>query len=58
MGKLKSTPEVNSKLTRQADAEKLFDSFMKMMGTAELHFTGKIDIKLKELYQDGKKYGF
>jgi len=51
-------PEVHSKLMRQADAEKLFESFMKMMGTSKLHFSGEIDTKLKELYQDGKKYGF
>lgn len=54
----KQYPEVHSKLTRQADAEKLFESFMKMMGTSKLHFSGEIDTKLKELYQDGKKYGF
>jgi|TARA_R110000851_G_scaffold269068_1_gene421730 hypothetical protein len=54
----KQYPEVHSKLTRQADAEKLFKSFMKMMGTSKLHFSGEIDTKLKELYQDGKRYGF
>lgn len=54
----KQYPEVHSKLTRQADAEKLFESFMKMMGTSKLHFSGEIDTKLKELYQDGKRYGF
>ena len=48
----KQYPEVHSKLTKQADAEKLFKSFMKMMGTSKLHFSGEIDTKLKELYQD------
>jgi len=54
----KQYPDVHSKLTKQADAEKLFQRYMKLMGTSSLHFSGEIDTKLKELYQDGKKYGF
>jgi len=54
----KEYPEVHSKLTKQADAEKLFKRYMKLMGTSSLHFSGEIDTKLKELYLDGKKYGF
>lgn len=54
----KQYPEVHSKLARQADAEKLFERYMNIMGTSSLHFSGLRDAKLKELYQDGKKYGF
>ena len=54
----KKYPEVHRKLTKQSDAEKLFKRYMKMMGTSSLHFSGEIDTKLKELYLDGKKYGF
>ena len=34
----KEYPEVHSKLTKQADAEKLFQRYMKLMGTSSLHF--------------------
>jgi hypothetical protein len=55
----KQFPDVHSKLTRQADAEKLFESFMKLMNSPpDDYYDGTLDIKLKELYQDGKKYGF
>ena len=54
----KEYPEVHSKLTKQADAERLFNRYMDLMGTSSLHFSGEIDTKLKELYLDGKKYGF
>ena len=52
-------PEVHSKLMRQADAEKLFKSFMKIMNSPPGdYYDGTLDIKLKALYEDGQKYGF
>jgi len=52
-------PEVHGKLTRQADAEKLFESFMKLMNSPpDDYYDGTLDIKLKALYEDGQKYGF
>lgn len=49
-------PEVHSKLTRQADAEKLFESFMEVM--SQPCSTATLDIQLKKLYEDGMEYGF
>jgi hypothetical protein len=52
-------PEVHSKLMRQADAEKLFESFMKIMSSPpDTYYDGTLDNKLKTLYEDGQKYGF
>ena len=52
-------PEVHSKLMRQADAEKLFTSFMKIMNSPpDDYYDGTLDIKLKTLHEDGQKFGF
>ena len=52
----KEYPEVHRKLTRQADAEKLFESFMEVM--SQPCSTAILDIQLKKLYEDGMEYGF
>ncbi len=52
----KEYPEVHRKLTRQADAEKLFESFMEVM--SQPCSTATLDIQLKKLYEDGMEYGF
>lgn len=55
----KEYPEVHSKLTKQADAEKLFMQFMQVMRSPEDdYYDGTLDIKLKKLYEDGVGYGF
>ncbi len=55
----KEYPEVHSKLTKQADAEKLFMQFMQVMRSPEGdYYDGTLDIKLKKLYEDGVGYGF
>jgi hypothetical protein len=52
----KEYPEVHRKLARQADAEKLFESFMEVM--SQPCSTATLDIQLKKLYEDGMEYGF
>ena len=55
----KQFPDVHSKLTKQADAEKLFMQFMQVMRSPEDdYYDGTLDIKLKKLYEDGVGYGF
>ena len=55
----KQFPDVHSKLTKQADAEKLFMQFMRVMRSPEDdYYDGALDIKLKKLYEDGVGYGF
>jgi hypothetical protein len=55
----KQFPDVHSRLTKQADAEKLFESFMEVMRSPEAdYYDGTLDIKLKKLYEDGVEYGF
>jgi len=55
----KEFPDVHSKLTKQADAEKLFMQFMQAMRLPEGdYYDGTVDAKLKKIYIDGVKYGF
>jgi len=41
------------------DGRKLFIEFMGLMRSPESdYYDGTLDIKLKKLYEDGKRYGF
>jgi hypothetical protein len=52
-------PDVHDKMIRMADAEMLFTEFMRIMDSPTSHFIdGTVDVKLKYLKKNGKRFGF